>query len=210
MQKQKQKKSRKLPKIISREELIKFISCISLKCPTGIRNYAIITIIYRSGLRVSEVCNLTLSDIDFENGLINIQQGKGNKDRYTVLDNTAAETLKKWIEIRPDSIYLFCTLKGGQLDTRYIREVCYRLSEKSGVYIQDGKEKKPVRPHTLRHFFATQALNDMDMNLREVQEMLGHSNLSTTQVYTHVQPKELAKKYRQRSEFFEEVQQQCS
>ena len=203
-------KGRKLPKIISNKELIKFISCINTKCSTGNRNYAIITMLYRAGLRVSEVCNLTLSDIDFENGLLNIQNAKGNKDRYTALDNIAAEVCKNWMKIRPESEYFFCTLKGGQLDTRYIREVCYRLSEKSGVYIQDGKIQKPMHPHTLRHLFATRALNDVGMNIREVQEMLGHSSLSTTQIYTHVQPKELAKKYRQKSETLCEIISICS
>jgi site-specific recombinase XerD len=189
----------KLPKVINKKDINKMLSCINLSCPTGIRNYAIMLSMYRSGLRVQEVCDLKACDVDFENGLLYIQQSKGNKDRYTVLDNTTIEAFRKWDMIRPNSLYFFSTLKGGQLDQRYIREVCYRLSKKAGVYIQDGDKKKLVHPHTLRHSFATRSLNDVGMNIREVQTMLGHSSLSTTMIYTHVQPKELAEKYRQRS-----------
>ena len=188
-----------LPKIIDQKSVKKLLSKINLSCPTGIRNYAIIMAMYRGGLRVSEVCNLTLSDIDFDSGILYIQQGKGSKDRYTVIDNVAIDAFKNWLAIRPESQFFFCTLQGGQLDQRYIREVCYRLSKKAGVYIQDGTQQKPVHPHAFRHTFATRALNDVGMNIREVQVMLGHSSLASTMIYTHVQPKELAEKYRQRS-----------
>jgi site-specific recombinase XerD len=165
----------KLPKIIDKKDINKMLTKINLDCTTGVRNYALMLSMCRSGLRVSEVCNLTERDVDLENGLL------------------------YWLEIKPSSEYFFCTLQGGQLNQRYIRELCYRLSRKAGVYIQDGDEQKPVHPHTLRHSFATRALNDLGMNIREVQTMLGHSNLSTTMIYTHIQPKELAEKYRQKS-----------
>jgi len=189
----------KLPKIIDKKDINKLLAKINLNCPTGVRNYAIMMAMCRGGLRVSEVCNLAVQDIDLENGLLYLQQAKGDKDRYTVLDNTAIEAFQKWLVLRPDSKYFFSTLKGGILNQRYIREVCYTLSKKAGVYIQDGDVQKPVHPHTLRHSFATRALNDVGMNIREVQTMLGHSSLSSTMIYTHVQPKELAEKYRQKS-----------
>jgi integrase/recombinase XerC len=189
----------KLPKIIDKKDINKMLTKINLDCTTGVRNYALMLSMCRSGLRVSEVCNLTERDVDLENGLLYIQQGKGDKDRYTVMDNKTIEAFQNWLEIKPSSEYFFCTLQGGQLNQRYIRELCYRLSRKAGVYIQDGDEQKPVHPHTLRHSFATRALNDLGMNIREVQTMLGHSNLSTTMIYTHIQPKELAEKYRQKS-----------
>lgn len=195
----KKKYAKKLPKFINEQQLDKMIEQINSGCTIGARNMAILVVLFRSGLRVSEITNLIPEDLDFINGLILVQSGKGNKDRYTVMDQKTAEVLEHWLKLRPRSIYLFPTFKGGKLDTRYIRQMCYRISEKAGVYLQDGKEKKLVNPHALRHGFATRALNELDMNIREVQEMLGHENLSTTSVYTHVNPLGLAKKYRERS-----------
>lgn len=192
----------KLPKIVPQKDVTKMLKAINLGCPTGVRNYAVIMAMCRGGLRVSEVCKLAAQDVDLEGGLLYIQLAKGldgGKDRYTVIDNPAIEAFKNWLAIRPESKYFFSTLKGGKLCERYVREVCYRLSKKAGVYIQDGEEQKPVHPHTLRHVMATRALNDVGMNIRELQTMLGHSSLASTMIYTHVQPKELAEKYRSRS-----------
>lgn len=153
---------------------------------------------YGAGLRNSEVCNLTVPDVDIENGLIYVQQGKYGVDRYVPMTDDILKATKAWLEFRPKSEFFFCTLKGGQLDTRYIREMTYRISEKAGVYIQDGREKKKVSPHKLRHSFATDLLKSGDFNIREVQELLGHSNISTTQVYTHVAIEDIAKKFKNR------------
>lgn len=192
-----------LPKVISGEDVYKLLAQINTKCPTGIRNYAILMTIWRAGLRVSEICKLTLPNVNLNTGLINVQQAKGRKDRYTVVDDEATEACQRWVEAREragiDGKYYFCTLSGSKLDPRYIRDVCYRLSEKAGVYVQDGDKQKPVHPHTLRHCFATRSLNEVEMNIREVQEMLGHKNLNSTMIYTHVQPIKLAEKYRERS-----------
>lgn len=187
----------KLPKIISQQNVKKMLDQININCPTGIRNYAMIIFMYRSGLRVSEVCNLGLSDVNFETRLIYIQQGKGQKDRYMPMDNDIIGCAKKWVNTRPDGEYFFSTLKGGKLDKRYVREMCYRISKKAGVYILDGKKKKPVNPHMLRHSFATELLRE-GFTLRQVQEALGHSNVSTTMVYTHVIMDELQDKIQKR------------
>ena len=189
--------SLKLPKTISETDAVKMLSAINTKCPTGCRNYAILMMMYREGLRVSEVANLTVPDISFEGNTIYIQQGKGKKDRIIPLDAEAREACLAWLKIRPDSQYFFCTLKGGILDTRYIRDVCYRMSEKAGVYIQDGKEKKLVSPHKLRHSALTSLLKE-GFNIREVQEIAGHANLATTQIYTHVAIDELQDKFANR------------
>jgi len=188
----------KLPKIVPQKDALKMLKAINLECATGVRNYAIIIMMYRAGLRVSEICNLALSDANFETGLIYIQQGKGKKDRYTILDDDITETLKRWLAISPESNYLFCTLEGGQLNVRYIREVCYRLSTKAGVFIQDGQEKKKVSPHKLRHSCFTELLRDGTCNIREVQELAGHASLNTTMIYTHVVMDELQEKIRKR------------
>ncbi len=153
---------------------------------------------YRDGLRVSEVANLALADVNFAENTIYVQQGKGKKDRKLPLDSEAKTACLEWLKVRPEGEYFFCTLKGGQLDTRYIRDVCYRKSTEAGVFIQDGKEKKPVSPHKLRHSFATDILRSGDFNIREVQELLGHSSIQTTQIYTHVAIDELQDKFANR------------
>lgn len=190
--------SLKLPKTISETDAVKMLSAINTKCPTGCRNYAILMMMYREGLRVSEVANLTVPDINFEENTIYVQQGKGKKDRIIPLDAEAKTACLEWLKIRPDSEYFFCTLKGGILDTRYIRDVCYRMSEKAGVFIQDGKEKKLVSPHKLRHSFASDLLKTGDFNIREIQDLLGHSNIQTTMIYTHVAISDLQAKFANR------------
>jgi len=187
----------KLPKIVSQDNVIKILSKINTRCPTGCRNYAIIMTMYRAGLRVSEICNLTLSDVNFNTGLIYVQQGKGGKDRYVPMDSDIKKAMQAWLKIRPESQYFFCTLKGGQIDTRYVREMCYRLSRKANVYIQDGIEKKPVSPHKFRHSCLTSLLKE-GFNIRQVQEIAGHSNLNTTMIYTHVIIDDLKEKMQNR------------
>ncbi len=187
----------KLPKIVSQKDVLKMLDQTNIKCPTGIRNYAIIITLYRAGLRVSEICDLGLPDVNFETELIYVQQGKEDKDRYVPMDSDIKRALESWIAIRPESNYLFCTLKGGKLDPRYVREVCYRLSKKAGVFIKDGEIMKKVSPHKLRHTFATELLNE-GFDIREVQEELGHSRLETTTIYTHVLVENLKEKTKKR------------
>lgn len=187
----------KLPKIVPQKDVSRMLKGINKNCPTGVRNYAILIVLYRAGLRVSEVCNLSLQDVNFENGLIYIQQAKGKKDRYVPMDNDIIKTAQEWLAIRPESNYFFCTLEGGQLDVRYVREVCYRLSMKAGVFIQDGQEKKKVSPHKFRHSFASELLKE-GFNIREVQETLGHENVNTTMIYTHVVMDEIQEKIKKR------------
>lgn len=192
----------KLPKTISELEAVRMLNQINVKCPTGCRNYAMLMMMYRDGLRVSEVAKLMLADVDFEENTIYIQQSKGKKgkkkDRIVPLDSEVKTACLEWLKVRPKGEYFFSTLKGGQLDTRYIRDVCYRKSTEAGVFIQDGKEKKPVSPHKLRHSFATDILRSGDFNIREVQELLGHSSIQTTQIYTHVVLDELQDKFANR------------
>lgn len=192
----------KLPKIIDQRSVKKMLAEINNNCPTGIRNYAIVMMMYRAGLRVSEVCKLTPSDMNFETGLIYVQQSKGKKgkkkDRYVPMDNDIVKACQEWLKVRPESDYFFCTLAGNIMDQRYIREVCYRISKKAGVYIQDGEKKKLVSPHKLRHTFLTECLREGEFNIREVQELAGHSSVATTQVYTHVVLDELQGKIRKR------------
>ena len=190
--------SRKLPKFINQNQFVKMLNMINRKCPTGCRNYAILMMMYGAGLRVSEVCNLNELDVNFETGIIYVQEGKGGKDRYVPMTDDVVEAAENWLKVRPESDYFFCTLKGGQLDTRYIREMCYRISKKTEVYIQDGKKTRPVNPHALRHSFATEILKSGDFNIRELQELMGHSDISTTQIYTHVVMDDIVEKFKGR------------
>lgn len=152
---------------------------------------------YRAGLRVSEVCNLTTGDVDLNEGFVYIQQSKNKKDRYVPIEDETIMWCRLWQAARPESKYFFSTLSGGKLSDTYIRQVCYRKSKRSGVYITDNKEIKPVHPHVLRHCFATELLEE-GFSIREVQELLGHASIDTTMVYTHIRPKNLASKIKQR------------
>jgi len=188
----------KLPKIVKDDGVEKILGQLNTACLIGVRNYAIIMMMWRCGLRVQEVCNLAPADVEIETGSVYVQQGKGKKDRYTYMDTETAKSVQNWVARRPKSSFLFCTRKGGQLDQRYIREMCYRISKKAGVYIQDGREKRPVYPHAFRHTCLTNLLQKEGFSIREVQEVAGHAHLSTTQVYLHVDNQELAAKMRQR------------
>jgi len=193
----KQRKSKKLPKVVQREDVKELFDAINVKCPTGLRNRTALEMMYGAGLRVSEISNLTMQDVDLKRGYIYVRQGKGGKDRNIPLVEEVEAWCKKWLAVKPESRYFFCTLKGGQISVRYIREVCYRLSERADVSIAGADGDKPIHPHTLRHCFATELLED-GFNVREVQELLGHEDLKTTMVYLSVRPEALAKKMRDR------------
>lgn len=189
----------KLPKVLSREDVEKMLKVPNVKCPTGLRNRVALQVMYRAGLRVSEVVNLSIDDLDLKKGYIYVQQGKNSKDRYVPIDEETVAWLKRWLEIKPESEYLFCTLNGGKLSDRYLREVCYRISEKAGIYVNDNHKKKKVNPHVLRHTYATELLEE-GFNIREVQQVLGHENLNTTMIYTAVRPESLAMKIKRRGQ----------
>lgn len=176
---------RKLPKVLNQEQVSKFLSVINTSTITGKRQMAIIMVMLKCGLRVSEVCKMTRADIDFDRHTLYIQMGKGNKDRYVPMSNTVEDCIRQWLDIAPDSVYAFSTFKGKQPSARNICEMVYSLSKRANVWLQDGGEKKLVHPHALRHTFATEMLNK-GANLRQVQELLGHTSPVTTQIYTHI------------------------
>ncbi len=174
---------------------------VNLRYPTGQRNRVILQVLYRCGLRVSEVCNLTLPDVDFLNRMLYIQEGKGGKDRYVPLDDETVLWLHRWLDIRPgNGEYFFTTCaegRGNQLNVRYVRDAVYRISKTAGVYIQNGKKRKPVSPHAFRHTYATELLEE-GFGIHEVQQLLGHSDIKTTSIYLAVRPQQLAAKIRGR------------
>lgn len=184
-EKEKPKPSRKLPKVLNQEQVSKFLSVINTSTITGKRQMAIIMVMLKCGLRVSEVTKLTRGDIDFDRHTLYIQMSKGGKDRYVPMSNAVEDCIREWLKIAPESKWLFSTFKGKQPAARNICEMVYSLSKRSGVYLQDGADKKLVHPHALRHTYATEMMNN-GLNIRQVQQLLGHSSISTTQVYTHV------------------------
>jgi len=187
-----------LPKVLDRADIQKILAIPNVNTWTGLRNRVILQVMWRAGLRVQEVCNLSVADIDLERGTIYVQLGKGERDRKIPVNHETVELLAVWIDQRNStSEWFFPTSKGTQLDQRYVREMLYRASKKAGVFIQDGRTKKKVHPHCLRHCYATELLESGKFNIAEVQQLLGHSNLNTTQKYLSVRPFVLAEKMRE-------------
>ncbi len=176
---------RKLPDTLSLEEIDKLIAAIDLSKPEGERNRAILETLYSCGLRVSEVINLKLSDLFFEEGFIKVT-GKGDKQRFVPI----AEETQKYIDLYCDHSRchlniqkghedtLFLNRRGKQLTRAMIFTIIRRLSEDIGL-------KKKISPHTLRHSFATHLLEN-GADLRAIQQMLGHESITTTEIYVHM------------------------
>ena len=187
----------KLPKVLSKDEINRLMAVPNPRYKTGLRNRVILQVLYRAGLRRSEVTNLTPADVNIEQAFFYVQDSKGGKDRYVPIDGETISWLKKWQEIRPESEYYFCSMNGNKLEDTYLLHMLYRFSEKAGVYVQNGKEKKKITPHMLRHTYATELLEE-GFGIHEVQQLLGHSSIQTTAVYAHVRPLRLAEKIRAR------------
>ena len=185
---QKKHKGRKLPKVLSPKMIEALFEPINLKCKTGLRNRVAFEVMLNAGLRVAEVCDLQKSSIDFEENMIHVQNGKGGTDRNIPIGSASClrEWLQKWDEKRPqESRFFFCSLKGTQLIPRYFNTVLHRLSEKTGVYLQDDLEQIPVSNHKLRHTCATTWLKN-GFSLPEIQRLLGHKSINTTMIYLDV------------------------
>lgn len=182
---------RRLPEVLTAEEVKALLEQPNRRCPTGLRNYTMMLVMYRAGLRVSEVLNLQPRDVDWKAGDVRVNEGKGKKDRVVPLEPWVLDALRAWQEKRPVSRWFFSTLDGQQLDDRYVRAMVKRLAKKAGI-------QKDVHPHMLRHTYATQLLNE-GLSIREVQELLGHADVSTTMIYTHVNPVDLRRKIRART-----------
>ncbi len=186
------KTEKNLPKIFTEKEMEKLLNLPDMKTKYGIRNRAILELIYSCGLRISEVSNAKLKD--FNSGLTILTViGKGNKKRFIPIGKMAKKYLKKYMKIRKnfgikqDSEILFLSKSGKKLSSDEIREILNR-------YIILIAQSGGFSPHTIRHSFATHLLSE-GADLRAVQEMLGHSNLSTTEIYTHLSLKEIKEIY---------------
>tara|TARA_B100000902_G_scaffold139745_1_gene137820 strand:- start:4934 stop:5827 length:894 start_codon:yes stop_codon:yes gene_type:complete len=175
----------KIPETLSLIEINKLINSIDLSSKHGERNRAIIETIYSCGLRVSELVNLKISNIDFKEGYLKVV-GKGNKERFIPIGGQALKYLKIYLEeirvhqsiIQGNQNILFLNNRGNKLSRVMIFIILKDLAKKSGV-------AKNISPHTLRHSFATHLIEG-GANLRAVQEMLGHESITTTEIYTHL------------------------
>jgi hypothetical protein len=175
--------------VIPREEVIRLLGACSSRAPTGIRNKALVTVMYRAGLRISEALNLMPRDVDAKAGTITIMNGKGGKRRVVGLDPEAFSALARWIDRREQlgingHARLFCTLEGQPLLAPYVRQALARLAKRARI-------DRRVNPHALRHSFAAEmAREGKPMNL--IQQALGHSSLGTTSRYlAHINPQEV-------------------
>jgi integrase/recombinase XerD len=167
------KADRRLPIVLSRDEVIRVISA-----PRNIKHRSILALAYSAGLRVSEIASMRRTDIDPDRHTIFVRGGKGRKDRYTILADRTYSLLETYIDLVKPDIWLFEGPDGGHLSTRTIQDIFKKAVEKAGV-------TKSLSVHSLRHSFATHLLED-GTDLRYIQELLGHANARTTQVYTHV------------------------
>jgi site-specific recombinase XerD len=164
---------RRLPDILSREEALRIIAS-----PRNLKHQVLLALAYSAGLRVSEISELHVSDVDPSRGVILVRQGKGRKDRYTILAERTKHLLKVYIQLYHPKLWLFEGKDGGHLTVRSIQEVFYKAKEKMRI-------DKNVSIHSLRHSFATHLLEN-GTDIRYIQELLGHSNPKTTQIYTHI------------------------
>jgi len=176
---------RKLPQTLSLLEIDKMIDVIDLSSPEGERNKAIIETLYGCGLRVSELVNLKISDIFFNDGFIRVI-GKGNKERLVPIGSKAMKQIRIYLEYvrshltvkKGNEDVIFLNRHGSKLTRVMVFYIVKDLADRAGV-------KKKISPHTFRHSFATH-LVEGGADLRAVQEMLGHSSITTTEIYTHL------------------------
>ena len=187
------KSAKKLPQTLSIDQIFKLIE-INDKTFYGLRDKAILEIFYSSGLRLAELSHIKINDIDLHDQTLKVL-GKGNKYRILPIGSKAMEAINAWIsklqEIKniDEQEYLFVNSKGSKLTNRAIQ---YRLK----YWAKKNNIPENIHPHLLRHSFASHVLQS-SQDLRAVQELLGHSNISTTQIYTHLDYQHLAKIYDQ-------------
>jgi site-specific recombinase XerD len=164
---------RKLPNTLSKEEIKKLLAYT-----TNLKHKAILATIYSCGLRISELQNLKICDILSDQGLVIVREGKGKKDRTTLLAETTLKLLRKYyVTYRPE-VYVFENPQGGKYSTKSVQNILQQSLRKAGIH-------KPASPHTLRHSFATHLL-ESGTDLRYIQVLLGHGSSKTTEIYTQV------------------------
>ncbi|MDH6363160.1 integrase/recombinase XerC [Enterococcus sp. PF1-24] len=190
------KKNLRLPRFFYEDEMKALFASAEGEKPLDLRNQALLEVLYGSGIRLSECANLPISAIDFENQVMLIH-GKGDKERYVPLGSFAADALQQYLtdgrqvlmnKYHKEHDLVFVNHRGDSITPTGIEYVLNQLIKKSSL-------DSDIHPHMLRHTFATHLLNN-GADMRTVQELLGHANLSTTQIYAHVTKESLQKNYR--------------
>jgi integrase/recombinase XerD len=180
---------RKRPaEVLTEAELRALLAQCSHRAPTGIRDRALITVLYRAGLRVGEALALKVSDVDARQGTVRVLHGKGDRARTVGIDDGALAVVQLWLEARRQlgvpangGTPLFCTLDGGELSANQVRQMLRRRAARAGI-------DKRVHPHGLRHTHAAELVRE-GVPVNVIQAQLGHSSLATTDVYLrHIAP----------------------
>ena len=191
-------KGRRFPaELLSAEEIRALIRACSAKAPTGIRNRALIAVLYRGGLRISEALALYPKDVDQAAGTVVVLHGKGDRRRTVGMDPAAFALLERWLDKRralgiSGRRPLFCTLRGDQLDASYVRRLLPRLAARAGI-------DKRVHAHGLRHAHAAELVAE-GVPVNVIQQQLGHGSLATTDRYLrHIAPRERVEAMRARA-----------
>jgi integrase/recombinase XerD len=186
---------RQLPKTLSADEVTALMGVCNLNCPTGLRDRALLGLMHRCGLRVSECCGLALRDVRWKEQTIHLRTevAKGGKEAVVYLDEPMAAMLRRWVDVRrrygAGRPHLFVTLAGGPLSRQSVWQMTARRARRAGV--------AHAHPHMLRHTFATELLAER-FSILEVQKLMRHSDLRTTTIYLHVQDAELQEHVRRR------------
>jgi len=185
---------RKLPGVLSVTQIRKLLGAFSLDEPYGIRNRAILAVLYGCGMRVSETADLGVDDLDFDEGFVRVR-GKGSRERLIPLGATTSTALRRYLDgprrdwdSRHQADHLFYNRQGKRLTRMSIWKIVRESARRVGL-------EKRISPHTFRHSFATHLLA-AGADLRSVQAMLGHSSVATTQIYTHLDRAHLAAVHR--------------
>ena len=187
------KQAQRLPKSLDIESLERLLN-IPGDEPLTLRDRAIMELLYSSGLRLAEIAALNLADLDLQGGLVDIKKGKGSKQRLVPVGTKAKEAIQAWLKARvlllkQEESSVFISQRGSRLSHRAIQQRLTHWAKKQGL-------DQHVYPHRLRHAFASHLLESSG-DIRAVQELLGHANISTTQVYTHLDFQHLAEVYDQ-------------
>lgn len=186
------KSNKRLPKFLYYEDLEKILNTPNIKDYIELRNLLILELLYSTGVRVNELVNIKVTDIDFNSRKIKIL-GKGNKERYVLFGTPCLNLINKYMNVSRKKLdlkksdYLLLSKTGKKINSREVRSIIDKEVEISGLKIK-------ISPHTFRHTYATHMLNE-GADLRTVQELLGHENLSTTTIYTHLTNEKLRSAY---------------
>ena len=186
------KEEKRLPKYLNYQEIEKVLNIPDCNTILGLRNACILEVLYSTGIRVSELVSIKINDIDFYQNRIKIT-GKGNKERYVLFGKRCEDLLKKYIKDsreelnKKNSNYLLLNQNGGNITVRSIENIVDKI-------VKEASLKFSISPHVLRHTFATHML-DNGADLNSVKELLGHENLNTTSIYTHISNERLRNVY---------------